>query len=177
MSLTGLASIGTFVSGIAVVVSLVYLALQVRHAEKTQRALMHQTRAERVINAALTSMQTEIADTVTKIVNNDELSPRELLQSYYYMRIQVAVAEDALWQYDAGFLDKESLDTAVLNLQRVMLFPAVRAAWLMQRPQLAPAVRDRIDKIVAESLAAETWDWAADYKAAHAQASSTVIPG
>jgi len=170
MRLSDLASIGSFVSGIAVVVSLVYLALQVRHAQKTQRALMHQARTERVVNAALTSMQTDIAETVTKIVNNNELSPREMLQSYYYMRVQVAVVEDALWQYDAGFLDQESLDTAVLNLQRVMLFPAVRAAWFMLRPQLAPSVRDRFDKLVAGSLAAEPWDWAASYKAAHAQA-------
>jgi hypothetical protein len=109
MSLSDLANIGSFVSGIAVVVSLIYLALQVRHAEKMQRALMHQARTERVINAALAAMQTEIADTVTKVVNSNELSPREMLQSYYYMRIQVAVVEDALWQYDAGFLDQESL--------------------------------------------------------------------
>ncbi len=170
MTLSDLANIGSFVSGIAVVVSLIYLALQVRHAQRTQRALMHQARTERVINAALTSMQTEIADTVTKIVNSNELSSREMLQTYYYMRIQVAVVEDALWQYDAGFLDQESLDTAVLNLQRVMLFPAVRAAWLMLRPQLAPVVRDRLDKLVAGSLTAEPWDWDADYKKAHAQA-------
>jgi len=170
VTLSDLANIGSFVSGIAVVVSLIYLALQVRHAQRTQRALMHQARTERVINAALTSMQTEIADTVTKIVNSNELSSREMLQTYYYMRIQVAVVEDALWQYDAGFLDQESLDTAVLNLQRVMLFPAVRAAWLMLRPQLAPVVRDRLDKLVAGSLTAEPWDWDADYKKAHAQA-------
>jgi len=169
VNLADLASIGSFVSGIAVVVSLIYLALQVRHAHKAQRALMHQARTERVINAALTSMQTEIADTITKIVNSNELSPREMLQSYYYMRIQVAVVEDALWQYDAGFLDRESLDTAVLNLQRVMLFPAVRAAWLMQRPQLAPAVRDRLDTLVAESMTGEVWDWAGDYKDANAR--------
>lgn len=173
MTLSDLANIGSFVSGIAVVVSLIYLALQVRHAQRTQRALMHQARTERVINAALTSMQTEIADTVTKIVNSNELSSREMLQTYYYMRIQVAVVEDALWQYDAGFLDQESLDTAVLNLQRVMLFPAVRAAWLMLRPQLAPVVRDRLDKLVAGSLTAEPWDWDADYKKAHAQAKAS----
>jgi hypothetical protein len=170
VSLSDLASIGSFLSGIAVVISLVYLALQVRHAQKTQRALMHQARTERVVNAALASMQTDIAETVTKIVNGNELSPREMLQSYYYMRIQVAVVEDALWQYDAGFLDRESLDTAVLNLQRVIQFPAAKAAWFMLRPQLAPAVRDRFDKLVAQSLAAEPGDWAADYAAAHAQA-------
>jgi hypothetical protein len=43
---------------------------------------------------------------------------------------------------------------------------------LVQRPQLAPAVRARMDKLLAASLAAETWDWAADYKKAHAQANS-----
>jgi hypothetical protein len=173
LSLSDLASIGSFVSGIAVVVSLVYLALQVRHAHKTQRALMHQARTERVINAALSSMQTEVADAVTKIVNGNELSPREMLQSYYYMRIQVAVVEDALWQYNAGFLDQESLDTAVLNLQRVMLFPAIRAAWVMLRPQLAPAARDRLDKLIAGSLRAKTWDWAGDFKAAQTDANAS----
>jgi hypothetical protein len=53
-----------------------------------------------------------------------------------------------------------------------MLFPAVRAAWIMLRPQLAPVVRDRLDKLVAESLTSQTWDWAADYKDAQAQATA-----
>lgn len=173
MSLSDLASFGTFISGVAVVVSLIYLALQVRHAEKTQRALMHQARAERLINAGLASMQPEIADTVTKMVNGEELSPSEALQAYYYTRIQIVVVEDALWQHEAGFLDKDSLDTAILNLQRVLQFPAVRAAWLMQRPQLSPAVRERFDKIVAEAVADKPWNWTEDYKAANAQANST----
>ena len=170
MSLSDLASLGTFVSGLAVVVSLIYLALQVRHAEKTQRALMHQARAERLINAGLASMQPEIADTVTKMMTGDPLSPRETLQAYYYMRIQVVIVEDALWQHQAGFLDKDSLDTAILNLQRIMLFPACRAAYQMQRAQLPPAVRDRIDALVAPSLSADAWNWMDDYNAARAQA-------
>ena len=178
MTLSDLASIGSFVSGVAVVVSLVYLALQVRHSERTQRALMHQARAERIINASLASMQPEIAETVSKMVSGVELSSREQLQAYYYMRIQVAVVEDALWQHEAGFLDRESLDTAVLNLQRVMLFPSCRAAWLMQRPQLPPAVRARFDRIVSEeALTSKSWDWAADYAAASAQATATPAPG
>jgi hypothetical protein len=176
VTLTDLASIGTFVSGIAVVISLIYLAVQVRHAQKTQRALMHQARTERLVNAAMASMHTDIADVVTKMVHGGELTPREVLQTYYYMRVQVCVVEDALWQYDAGFLDKDSRDTAILNLQRVLLFPAARAAWLMQRPQLPPAVRERLDKLVAAPLADQTWDFAADYKKAHAQATTPQTP-
>jgi hypothetical protein len=177
MSLTDLASIGSFVSGIAVVVSLIYLALQVRHAHKAQRALMHQARTERIINACIECMHGDVAETVTKIANGEQMSsPLEMMQAYYYMRMQIVTAEDALWQHEAGFLDKDSVDAAILNLQRVMQLPAARAAWLVQRPQLAPAVRERMDKLLAASLAAETWDWAADYKKAHAQASSAVIP-
>ena len=171
MSLTDLASIGSFVSGIAVVVSLIYLALQVRHAHKAQRALMHQARTERIINACIECMHGDVAETVTKIAMGEQMSsPLEMMQAYYYMRMQIVTAEDALWQHEAGFLDKDSVDTAILNLQRVMQLPAARAAWLVQRPQLAPAVRARMDKLLAASLAAETWDWAGDYKKAHAQA-------
>ena len=173
MSLSDLASIGSFVSGIAVVVSLIYLALQVRHAHKAQRALMHQARTERIINACIECMHGDVAETVTKIANGEVMSsPLEMMQAYYYMRMQIVTAEDALWQHEAGFLDKDSVDTAILNLQRVMQLPAARAAWLVQRPQLAPAVRERMDKLLAASLAAETWDWAGDYKDAQAKANS-----
>ncbi len=171
MSLTDLASIGSFVSGIAVVVSLIYLALQVRHAHKAQRALMHQARTERIINACIECMRGDVAETVTKIANGEQMSsPLEMMQAYYYMRMQIVTAEDALWQHEAGFLDKDSVDTAILNLKRVMQLPAARAAWLMQRPQLSPAVRARIDKIIADPLTAQTWDWAGEYKEAQARA-------
>ena len=173
MSLTDLASIGSFVSGIAVVVSLIYLALQVRHAHKAQRALMHQARTERIINACIECMHGDVAETVTKVANGEVMSsPLEMMQAYYYMRMQIVTAEDALWQYEAGFLDKDSVDTAILNLQRVMQLPAARAAWLVQRPQLSPAVRERFDKLLAASLTAETWDWASDYKDAQARATA-----
>jgi hypothetical protein len=172
MSLSDLASVGSFLSGVAVFVSLIYLALQVRQSEKAQRALMHQARSERIINAGLASMHPDIADTVIKMMNGAELSPREALQAYYYMRCQVVIVEDALWQHEAGFLDKDSFDTAVLNLQRVMLFPNCRAAYLLQRPQLPPAVRERIDALVAPSLKGETWNWMDDYKTARAEAMS-----
>jgi len=173
MSLTDLASIGSFVSGIAVVVSLIYLALQVRHAHKAQRALMHQARTERIINACIECMHGDVAETVTKIAMGEQMSsPLEMMQAYYYMRMQIVTAEDALWQYEAGFLDKDSMDTAILNLQRVMQLPAARAAWLVQRPQLAPAVRERMDKLLAASLTADTWDWASDYKDAQAKVNS-----
>ena len=45
MSLSDLASLGSFVSGVAVLISLIYLALQVRQTEKNQQSLMQQGQA------------------------------------------------------------------------------------------------------------------------------------
>ncbi len=126
---------------------------------------------------ALSAWHGGIAETVTKMANGGQMSsPLELMQAYYYMRVQIVTVEDALWQHEAGFLDKDSFDTAVLNLQRVMTLPAARAAWLMQRTQLPPPVRDRMDKMLAGALSAETWDWAAAYKDANAKAMAPQTP-
>ena len=48
MSLSDLSSLGSFISGVAVLVSLVYLAIQFRQAEKNQRAVLNQGYITRV---------------------------------------------------------------------------------------------------------------------------------
>ena len=53
MSLSDLASIGSLVSGVAVLISLIYLALQVRQAEKNQRAIAAAGRAARSADTLL----------------------------------------------------------------------------------------------------------------------------
>lgn len=48
MSLTDLASLGSFVSAVAVLISLVYLSLQVKQAERNQQASIRATRVTRI---------------------------------------------------------------------------------------------------------------------------------
>ena len=74
MSLMDLASIGSFMSGVAVVVSLVYLALQVRQAQKNQRALMQQGRAARICDLLLRLSEPSMASTYRKALRGEEIS-------------------------------------------------------------------------------------------------------
>ena len=53
MSLSDLASLGSFVSGIAVLMSLVYLALQVRQTERNQQISIRHSRASRTVQLHL----------------------------------------------------------------------------------------------------------------------------
>jgi len=61
MSLSDLASLGSFVSGVAVLISLIYLALQVRQAEKNQRSLMQQGQANRICDLLLRNSDPSLA--------------------------------------------------------------------------------------------------------------------
>ena len=49
MSLSDLASLGSFVSGFAVLISLIYLALQVRWTKRNQQIAIRHSRATRVV--------------------------------------------------------------------------------------------------------------------------------
>jgi hypothetical protein len=53
MSLSDLASLGSFVSGVAVVATLVFLGLQMRQTNLNQRALMQQGRSARTADSML----------------------------------------------------------------------------------------------------------------------------
>ena len=53
MSLSDLASIGSLISGVAVLVSLVYLSLQIRQNARHSQALIQQGRAARIADTAL----------------------------------------------------------------------------------------------------------------------------
>jgi hypothetical protein len=68
MTLSDLAALGSFVSGVAVMVSLVFLYfqvrqvnLQVRQAERNQRATIAQVRAGRSVEAILTQTDASVA--------------------------------------------------------------------------------------------------------------------
>src|SRR5437763_10050808 len=53
MSLSDLASLASVVSGLAVVVSFVFLALQIRQANRNQRSLIQQGRADNAVEMML----------------------------------------------------------------------------------------------------------------------------
>jgi hypothetical protein len=169
MSLTDLASIGSFVSGIAVLISLVYLAVQVRDSFRAQRAAMHQARVERVTNVSVEFAKPEIAAVLAKAATpSPDFSATEVVQLFQYIRIQIAALDDAIWQHDAGFLDKASLQTTVLTMKRIVANPALRAVWNLVHVQLDPDVRKRVLELLADTPVTKPTDWAAAWKAEYA---------
>src|SRR5215467_13953304 len=93
MALSDLASLGSFVSGLAVLASLVYLTLQVRQAERYQKAIAQQARATRLSDLHMRLAGVE--EIVSKGFSGDvDLSLTELRQCRRYVRATLYNIED-----------------------------------------------------------------------------------
>src|SRR5881296_316469 len=103
MSLSDLASIGSLVSGVAVLISLIYLTLQVRQAGRSQRALMQQGRANRVADTCLRIAEPGLSRVFNKAMSGDDnLTPEELEQFMNICRAGFLSGEDSFLQHRSG---------------------------------------------------------------------------
>ena len=66
MSLSDLAALGSFISGIAVVVTLVLLLVQTRQTLRNQRSLMQQGRTARIIDVIYRQTEPQLMDVMVR---------------------------------------------------------------------------------------------------------------
>lgn len=167
MSLSDLASFGSFVSGIAVLISLVYLALQVRQSQRNQRAVLNHGYITRVTEYIRWYAESPINELRARVAAGDTgFSAEELLRLSMALRVTVLNAQDAYLQHKAGLVDAMTLDNSMRILKKVWLGqPAYRALWLEQAPTIAPEFAAVIDAALAHTPLAAACDVAAQFQA------------
>jgi hypothetical protein len=182
MSLSDLASIGSLVSGVAVLVSLIFLYFQLRQvhaqaqqAERTQQATIRHTRAARIVDIALASADPSWAEAVRKGTAGDtDLSATQLWQFTNYMVARLSNAEDGFYQYREGAFDKAAYDRLVIRMKMLLNAAGVRASYKRQRPNLGGEFIVFMDKLLGEVSVAPPVDllaqWTADVAAERSQA-------
>jgi hypothetical protein len=153
MTLSDLASLGSFVSGVAVLVSLAFLYYQLRQigaqmkqAEKNQRAMMTQGAVGRSV--AQTNWIGEHAALFVKVGAAPEtLTDAETLQIIAYVRTLVLNFQDYHHQHEGGLIDAMGYNMAVGAVRYWLSIPALRAVYL-DRAVFAPDVRQLIDRVI-----------------------------
>jgi hypothetical protein len=134
MALSDLASVGSLVSGVAVLISLVYLALQMRQSERNQRALMQQARASRTSDVMIAISQPGITESYYKVADgDDDVSLVDIRRFATLFRASLYGFEDAYFQHKNGLLDDNAFASTVGSISFVLRRPGVRANWKLQR--------------------------------------------
>jgi hypothetical protein len=159
MGLSDLASVGSFVSGVAVLVSLIYLALQVRQAERNQRALMQQGRANRVSDSCMRMAEPGLSLIFSKGRDGDESLTLEQLDQYMNIcRAAFLSGEDSFLHHLTGQLDEAAYRSFVTGIRSLFRMPGVRAAWRLSSHQYGDEFVQFMDGLMKETRAAAESD-------------------
>src|ERR1700728_4538990 len=114
MSLSDLASLGSFVSGFAVLTSLIYLALQVRQTERNQQISIRHSRVSRIVELHVALAEPAVANAWLHGSGSPlELTQTELSQFTNLCRALFFHFEDSFYQRDEGLLNADAFETVV----------------------------------------------------------------
>jgi hypothetical protein len=152
------------IASVAVIASLIYLAMQVRYAERSQRGMMQQGRANRVSQAALTVASPELARVWQKGMAGDaDLTREECTQWMNICRSLFLSGEDSFLQYKAGLLAPAAFDSYVAGVHQFMASSGLRAAWKLSAGQFGGEFRNFVTGMLEKTSAKRT-DAYADWK-------------
>jgi hypothetical protein len=165
MALSDLASIGTFISSVAVVVSIAFLALQMRQANANQKSLMQQGRSARTVDMLMKMSEPDRAQTLVSAFNDTSDEPARVLAFYFFAGACFWNYEDSFLQFRAKTLDARGWETDELTLRGLFANPAYRAAWRMARTGMHRDYRDYLDKLMSEVRPTELRDIAQVWRA------------
>ena len=191
MTLSDLAALGSFVSGVAVLVSLIYLATQVRQATKHTRAQISQAIVDRRVEIQMHQASDELSEIVMRGRRGDEtMTALEVTRFMSWARSQFWDAEDTFLQYREGMLRQEMYGSFRTSVTNMMRGAGMQTAWASLRANFVPDFTAFMDSVGREAIARGYFDYGVGWsdsvekyraieRATHAKATegATVIPG
>ncbi|HEX4301303.1 MAG TPA: hypothetical protein VHZ78_00820 [Rhizomicrobium sp.] len=155
MSLTDLASIGSIVSGLAVLVSLAYVAYQTHLNVKQSRALIQQGRAQRTIELLTRWGEFDWSDGMLACADGSpDVSAADVRRYISLMRALLVNYEDSYLQHQQGLMDDEVYANVDAAFRAAMTSPGHRVAWTTVRHFFGSGFRGYVDRVVAQTAPA-----------------------
>jgi len=129
--LEALGNIGDFVGGIAVILTLIYLAVQIRdNTRSTRLAAMQSTMLSAQNVGKLPAQDRDLARVIrVGLAAPDDLDEDEFQQLRYYLINYLRVHEDMFVQNKAGVIDDETWLARASSLRTIFSTPGGRKVW------------------------------------------------
>jgi hypothetical protein len=138
MNLEALGNLGDFLGGIAVILTLIYLALQVRQNTKQMEQNSHWLRAQtyradqsaHVMATQLIASDASLATIYRKgSVDPDVLTEDEWTRLVFYYGLMFGNFQNSLYQMENGLLDKELWPNQVKIMSMILKSPGGARYW------------------------------------------------
>ncbi len=147
MTIQDLGSLGEFVSSIAVVVTLVYLATQLRQNTKAIRAASTQALDRSITdNIALWASTRENAVLMERgLSSNESLSEEEAIHFQTLIAAFFLTMDSSFWSYRNALLPAELWEREQEVIRAWINRPGGRTAWQLKRSQVSRPFREHVE--------------------------------
>ena len=148
MTLDQLGSLGEFVGAIGVVISLVYLAAQIRQNTRTVKSSAHQGMVHTLDSLMLTlATSPDLARIWTKAqAGESSLSPEEEIRLWSFINRVFGTWENVFFQRKHGLVDDEMWETWGTGFVRWARTRPYQRFWQEERETFIPEFRKYVDE-------------------------------
>lgn len=173
MSLTDLASLGSFISGIAVLVSLVFLYFQlgqvteqVKQAEKNQRASIGMARNTRIMEFTMGLTEPSTADAYSLgMIADKDMTDTQIRQFASICTGRFFNSQDSFYQHRQGLLEDYEIANMTKGLKQAMRSPGFRVVYKRSRGVFGDEFTAYLDRILEETQATLNADAVGSFRA------------
>lgn len=150
MTLSDLASIGSLISGAAVLASLIYLAQQTRQNVRNSQALIQQGRAARIADTALRLAELRADPAIDNCMNGSpDVSDQDVGRFLNLCRAVFVSAEDSYFQRERGLMDDLAFASFEASIRSGIGSAGLDAGWRLTREMYEPQFRAYLDGMLA----------------------------
>jgi hypothetical protein len=176
VTLSQLADVGELLGGIAVVASLVYLAVQIRQNTRTVRSSTLHHNTELWNSLFLRLAEPDMAQAyVAGMAGTPEIRPLHYTQFFFICRSMFVAFENQYYQMRHGVLDPETYAAYELSISTQFLaFPGFRIWWQQSRSVFSPPFIAHIDTLIAKVPETDPGAFLREWQAIAAQRASAV---
>lgn len=136
--------VSEFVGAVAVVISLIYLSVQIRQNTRLMRATAKQSLTE--TTQGLIYHLSENADVWVKLVSGQEpTSAEEDARMSLLVRAMLRGFESQCYQYETGLLEAEEWQALRQAMRDICRLPGCRTYWLQLKPHMSARLRKVVD--------------------------------
>jgi hypothetical protein len=133
MTLEDFSDISQIVASIGVLISLIYLAVQTRHATKSHLAQMHQQRNAQVVDLMVRSTEPSLQTVIRDGAFGDTLSPVDATRYFNYTQAVLRSMDEQFIAQREGMLREDRWRKTEVQIERMMTLPGIRAVYMMLR--------------------------------------------
>jgi hypothetical protein len=141
-------AIAESVGAIAVVISLLYLALQLRRNSQISKATIRSEISQSAQNILISSAGH--SDAIVKILTGEKLSPKERFELTMFNRASFRAYENFFYQKKLGLFDDSEWDGYMAAVSANLSQPFTQEDWRAVREQYSKGLQQIIDPMVPD---------------------------